>query len=138
MHAAKITVHIIRASNVPKADKFSESDPYVKITIGTQSDKTKVISDEPNPEWNEKKSFFVTKEVEQAREKNVPLLVKLEVFDYDPIGANDKLGEYTVELKGDLSEYETDEGKKFHFEPLQKTKMATISFNLKTQNISTI
>merc|ERR1719493_522323 len=47
-------IQIIRATNLPNADFFSQSDPYVIVTNGDfQKARTKCVADNNNPLWNE-------------------------------------------------------------------------------------
>eukprot|EP01084_Bolivina_argentea_P225548 381122_1 len=49
-----IQIHVICANDLPKADLFSDSDPYVIFNnTNGQSVKTKVIDDNNDPKWNQ-------------------------------------------------------------------------------------
>jgi Ca2+-dependent lipid-binding protein len=52
---AQLQVTVIEGRNLKKKDLFSESDPYVQIYLDDKKhkQKTKVISNTKNPEWNQ-------------------------------------------------------------------------------------
>lgn len=55
----KLVVRVIEAKNLPPTDPNGLSDPYVKLQLGKQRFKTKVIKKSLNPKWNEEFSFRV-------------------------------------------------------------------------------
>ncbi|CAO2842391.1 unnamed protein product [Amaranthus hypochondriacus] len=59
------------------------SDPYVKLKLGSQTAKTKVINSCLNPVWNEELTFSLTEPVGT---------LNLEVFDKDLLKSDDKMG----------------------------------------------
>jgi len=79
-HYASFDVLVQNATNVPKVDLLSESDPYLVVTISRTSHRTRVIDDEPNPYWNENFTF---------KEKSLNDSVMLELYDEDSV--NDQL-----------------------------------------------
>lgn len=53
-----LTVHVVRAQNLIKADVMGLSDPYVQITVAGQPKKrTETIKKTLNPEWDDKIDF---------------------------------------------------------------------------------
>nr|XP_010929054.1 protein C2-DOMAIN ABA-RELATED 11 isoform X1 [Elaeis guineensis] len=69
---------------------FTSSDPYVVVTVGNQTAKTKVIKSCLNPVWNEEITFSA----------NEPLgVLKLEVFDRDRFKSDDKMGHAFLDLR---------------------------------------
>jgi Ca2+-dependent lipid-binding protein len=88
-----VEVKIIRAKNLVKKDFMGKSDPYVKIqlvnTVFSKTTRTKMST--LNPEWNEAFKLLVQDPKSQSLE--------LQVFDWEKIGAHEKLGMQIVPLK---------------------------------------
>ncbi len=132
----KVYIHLKHANNLRKADRFSDSDPYVSITFshGTLKCKTKVIMDEHNPVWDEKKSFILSQdELELARCQNQILTMYLEVFDWDAIGRHDLLGTTQVQVDVDSAAMKSERGLDFVNVSLGEGN-GTITFNVKIKN----
>ncbi|KDP35532.1 hypothetical protein JCGZ_08970 [Jatropha curcas] len=55
----KLLVRVIEARNLPAMDLNGFSDPYVKVQLGKQRFKTKVVKKNLNPSWGEEFSFRV-------------------------------------------------------------------------------
>lgn len=55
----KLIVRVIEARNLPPMDPNGLSDPYVKVQLGKQKFKTKVVKKSLNPSWGEEFSFRV-------------------------------------------------------------------------------
>ncbi|EGD74843.1 hypothetical protein PTSG_07073 [Salpingoeca rosetta] len=85
--AGLLRVHIRNAKGLRKADRLSESDPYVTM-IYQEGDgikaKTKVIQDNPNPVWDEHFDFII---MNRARR-----YLTFTCKDYDRVGSHDTLG----------------------------------------------
>ncbi|XP_066464415.1 cytosolic phospholipase A2 beta isoform X2 [Eleutherodactylus coqui] len=84
-----LTVKIVQAAHIPCADLLSHSDCYICLSLPSCTNKvlkTKTVSDNSDPVWNETFHFAVCNNV-----KNVLLL---ELHDEDVITRNDKL--YTL------------------------------------------
>ena len=81
---------IIAGHNLPDADDFGQSDPYVKIYVPNEiiPRKTKFIKNNLNPKWNEE---FIIKIPNNNQQK-----LLLEVWDKDRMTSDDLLG--TVEI----------------------------------------
>ncbi|OHT01898.1 hypothetical protein TRFO_31189 [Tritrichomonas foetus] len=88
-------IHVVKASNLPSADRNGLSDPFVVIYAKTSDGKikigqTKVVKKNLNPDWDSslQKPFFVY----------TPLVkeLKFKVYDKDVIG-KDKLGSLKFE-----------------------------------------
>merc|ERR1719495_2108215 len=45
-------VDVVKAKNLVKADIIGKSDPYVVLQYGNQTDKTPVIKNTLNPQWD--------------------------------------------------------------------------------------
>ena len=81
---------IIAGHNLPDADDFGQSDPYVKIYVPNEiiPRKTKFIKNNLNPKWNEE---FIIKIPNNNKQK-----LLLEVWDKDRMTSDDLLG--TIEI----------------------------------------
>lgn len=55
----KLLVRVIEARNIPAMDLNGFSDPYVKLQLGKQRFKTKVVKKCLNPSWCEEFTFRV-------------------------------------------------------------------------------
>eukprot|EP01018_Ginkgo_biloba_P031328 Gb_10239 [translate_table: standard] len=87
-------VKVMRAANLKKMDILGKSDPYVKLKLSQDrlpSKKTAVKMSNLNPEWNELFAFVVKDPETQVLE--------LHAYDWDKVGAHDKLGMQVVPLK---------------------------------------
>ncbi|CAN6177584.1 unnamed protein product [Urochloa humidicola] len=88
-----LKVKVIKGTKLAVRDLIS-SDPYVVLTLGQQKAKTSVIKRNLNPVWNEELKLSVP-------QKYGP--VKLEVFDYDLLSRDDKMGEAEIDLQPMIS-----------------------------------
>ncbi|KAL2932201.1 Protein C2-DOMAIN ABA-RELATED 11 [Bienertia sinuspersici] len=84
-----LKVLVVRGKRLVIRD-FKSSDPYVKLKLGDQLAKTKVINSCLNPVWNEELSFSLS--------EPLPILT-LEVFDKDRFKADDKMGYAHVNIQ---------------------------------------
>ena len=77
-----IQIHVVCASDLPKADLMSASDPYVVFkNKNGQSVKTKTINNKNDPEWNEHLVLSVN--------ENEPVII--EIYDEDDHSKDDLL-----------------------------------------------
>ncbi|KAJ6790843.1 putative ADP-ribosylation factor GTPase-activating protein AGD11 isoform X1 [Iris pallida] len=83
-----IKVNVIRGINLAIRDVVT-SDPYVILTLGHQSTKTKVIKSSLNPVWNEKLMLSIP--------EPIPPL-KLQVYDKDTFKTDDRMGEAEIDI----------------------------------------
>jgi len=91
-----LDVFVFEGSKLPKMDRVGRSpghaaDPYVLTKLGTQSHKTKTISHNQNPIWNENFKILVTES-----SKNQPL--HFEVYDWDRLTKDEIIGSAEVEI----------------------------------------
>ncbi|KAJ7970449.1 synaptotagmin-3 [Quillaja saponaria] len=96
-------VNVVRALKLLKMDLLGTSDPYVKLSLTGDrlpAKKTTIKMKNLNPEWNEKFKLVVKDPQSQV--------LQLQVFDWDKVGARDRLGKQLVPLKL-LSPYEKKE-----------------------------
>ncbi|XP_038985637.1 C2 and GRAM domain-containing protein At1g03370-like isoform X1 [Phoenix dactylifera] len=85
----KLLVHVIEARNLQALGLNGLSDAYVKLQIGKQRAKTKVVKKNLNPVWNEEFSFLVGDPSEE---------LTVYVLDEDKIFSDDFLGQVKVPL----------------------------------------
>ena len=52
-------VDLIKAKDLIKADMIGKSDPYAVLKCGNQTDKTKVVNNSQNPQWDHCSDFNV-------------------------------------------------------------------------------
>ncbi|KAL5574839.1 hypothetical protein UlMin_016538 [Ulmus minor] len=83
----KLSVRVLEARNLPAMDLNGLSDPYVKLQLGKQRSKTKVVKKSLNPSWEEEFSF----RVDDLKEE---LLVS--VLDEDKYFQDDFVGQVKV------------------------------------------
>ncbi|CAH1435603.1 unnamed protein product [Lactuca virosa] len=69
---------------------FKSSDPYVVVTMGDQTLKTRIIDKELNPVWEEDLTLPV---------ENPELPIKLMVFDHDIFTKDDEMGDAQFSIK---------------------------------------
>ncbi|XP_042510353.1 probable ADP-ribosylation factor GTPase-activating protein AGD11 isoform X2 [Macadamia integrifolia] len=84
-----IKVDIIRGTNLAIRDVMS-SDPYVILTLGQQSMRTRVIKNNLNPVWNERLMLSIP--------EPIPPL-KLLVYDKDTFTTDDYMGETEIDIQ---------------------------------------
>ncbi|XP_043703195.1 probable ADP-ribosylation factor GTPase-activating protein AGD11 [Telopea speciosissima] len=84
-----IKVDIIRGTNLAIRDVLS-SDPYVILTLGQQSMRTRVIRNNLNPVWNERLMLSIP--------ETIPPL-KLLVYDKDTFTHDDYMGETEIDIQ---------------------------------------
>ncbi|EYU38275.1 hypothetical protein ABFS83_02G112200 [Erythranthe nasuta] len=88
-----INVNIVRGTNLAVRDMVS-SDPYVILSLGNQSTKTRVIKNNLNPVWNERLMLSIP--------ESVPPL-KLFVYDKDTFSTDDFMGDAEIDIQPLLS-----------------------------------
>ncbi|OVA01165.1 C2 calcium-dependent membrane targeting [Macleaya cordata] len=84
-----IKVNIVRGTNLAVRDVMT-SDPYVILTLGQQSMKTRVIKSNLNPVWNERLMLSIP--------DPIPPL-KLQVYDKDTFTTDDHMGEAEIDIQ---------------------------------------
>ncbi|KAL1786346.1 cytosolic phospholipase A2 zeta [Sigmodon hispidus] len=80
----RLTVKVLEARCLPRADLLSEADPYVTLVLPTVPGtkfKTKTVTNSSHPVWNETFSFLI-----QSRVKNI---LELNICDEDLIMKDD-------------------------------------------------
>ncbi|XP_059302716.1 probable ADP-ribosylation factor GTPase-activating protein AGD11 isoform X4 [Lycium ferocissimum] len=84
-----IKVNVVRGTNLAVRDVVT-SDPYVILSLGSQSVKTRVIKNNLNPVWNEKLMLSIP--------ENIPPL-KVLVYDKDTFTTDDFMGEAEIDIQ---------------------------------------
>lgn len=84
-----LKIKVVKGTNLAVRDMVT-SDPYVVLTIGHQTVKTRVIKSNLNPVWNEELMLSVPNPMP-------PLKVK--VFDKDTFSSDDSMGEADVDIE---------------------------------------
>lgn len=79
----KLLVRVIEAKNIPAMDPNGFSDPYVRLRVGNQRHKTKVVKKSLNPSWCEEFTF----KVDDLKEQLV-----ISVLDQDTYKIDDFVG----------------------------------------------
>jgi hypothetical protein len=72
-----LTVNVLRCKHLNKADLLGLSDPYVRLQLNDNIQKTKVIRNNLNPEWKETFSMIVN-----DPESDV---LEISVYDWDQV-----------------------------------------------------
>ncbi|KAL3622616.1 hypothetical protein CASFOL_034027 [Castilleja foliolosa] len=88
-----IYVNIVKGTNLAVRDMVS-SDPYVILSLGDQSMRTRVIKNNLNPVWNERIMLSIP--------DTVPPL-KLFVYDKDTFSTDDFMGDAEIDIQPLLS-----------------------------------
>ncbi|KAG5035071.1 hypothetical protein JHK87_009981 [Glycine soja] len=84
-----IKVNVVKGTNLVIRDVMT-SDPYVIISLGHQSVKTRVIKSSLNPVWNESLMLSIP--------DNIPLL-KVLVYDKDIFSTDDFMGKAEIDIQ---------------------------------------
>ncbi|XP_057815722.1 ADP-ribosylation factor GTPase-activating protein AGD12 [Cryptomeria japonica] len=84
-----LKIKVVKGTNLAVRDIVS-SDPYVILTVGHQTAKTKVIKSNLNPIWNEEHMLSVP---------NPMPPLKVQVFDKDTFSSDDSMGEAEVDIQ---------------------------------------
>ena len=85
-----IELCIERGRDLSVKDLNGTSDPYVKVSYGTEEKyMTNIVHKNLNPIWNEKVSFFIY-------DLNIPVF--FQIFDYDRIGRDESMGTTKLDL----------------------------------------
>ncbi|KAL6514890.1 putative ADP-ribosylation factor GTPase-activating protein agd11 [Orobanche gracilis] len=99
-----IKVNIVRGTNLAIRDMVT-SDPYVILSLGNQSMKTRVIKNNLNPVWNESLMLSIP--------ENIPPL-KLLVYDKDTFSTDDFMGNAEIDIQPLLSAAKASESSSIH------------------------
>jgi len=92
-------VTAVRAEGIKDKDRLTKSDPYLVVTLGGKSFRTRTVKNDLSPQWNETFTFKVSK----GKSKDIHL--KLKDDDY---GIDDTIGTAVVSA-ADLPMYSGEE-----------------------------
>lgn len=114
-----LSVTVISAEDLPPMDVMGKADPYIVLrTKKTETkNKTRVVNDSLNPEWNQTFDFIV--------EDPLHDMLMLEVWDHDTFG-KDYMGRCILTLTRVLMENEYDDSL-----PLDGAKSGKVNLHLK-------
>ena len=94
-HTGSLLVRVVRANDLPKMDWTGSTDAYVSITLdGQGKDKTRVLEEMLDPEWNEDFLFKVRLEHGVCAQK-----LLLTVKDNDSMGKNETIGSVPIAVQ---------------------------------------
>ena len=82
--SGKAKINLIKAKELIQADKNSKSDPYAMLLYGRQVEKTKVVPNSHEPQWNHEAEF----EFPEGDERTF----RIQLFDSDKVGKDSSLG----------------------------------------------
>eukprot|EP00742_Colponemidia_sp_Colp-10_P001188 GILJ01001281.1.p1 GENE.GILJ01001281.1~~GILJ01001281.1.p1 ORF type:complete len:2151 (-),score=467.22 GILJ01001281.1:191-5722(-) len=92
---AHVTIHVLEAQGLRKADISGTSDPYCKIKIENREEHTRVVWKDCDPVWDETFQFYVLPSLKSD--------LQITLMDRDKVkairGADDFLGYVTIPLK---------------------------------------
>merc|ERR1719278_1057618 len=112
--SGKAKLQLVKAKDLMKSDIIGKSDPYAVVKYGRQQDKTKVIKNTQEPQWNHETEFDVPDG--DSRTFNI------EVFDSDKLGKDKSLGKLKMDII-DILDMDGKDGKWF---PLTGAKKGQI------------
>ncbi|KAA6352971.1 MAG: hypothetical protein EZS28_051502, partial [Streblomastix strix] len=81
-----VEVTVFGVKNVAAMDSNGKSDPFIKVIVGGNEQKTQKKKNTLNAEFNETFKFDFDPSTTDQRD------IKLELWDYDTIGDNDQIG----------------------------------------------
>ncbi|XAR72226.1 hypothetical protein NMG60_11018796 [Bertholletia excelsa] len=85
-----LRIRVRRGINLVGRDSVTSSDPYVTVSNGEQTVKTRVVKNSINPEWNDELTLPI-------KDINDPLV--LSVYDKDTFTEDDKMGDAEIGIK---------------------------------------
>ena len=97
-------VSIVKARGLAKTDVVGKSDPYVVLEYGKQKQKSPVIKNTQEPQWDFTAEFKIPDEDEE--------IINLEVLDSDRFGKDKSLGKLNLPLV-DLLALDAQDGRWF-------------------------
>ena len=106
-----IRVYILELNDLAKKDKFSESDPYIKIYLGDEckvNEQKNYQDDVKNCKWY--KYYDILSELPGDS------TMKIEVWDYDSVFADELIGYTTIDLE---DRYFNQEWKEMKYKPIE-------------------
>jgi hypothetical protein len=93
-----LTLTLVEAKHLPKMDIHTKCDPFVLVTLGNETKKSKVIKKTYHPQWEQTMVMSYT----EAHE--TPQTVLVEVFDWDKVGGGEYIGHVELNIADLLAE----------------------------------
>ncbi|XP_023518613.1 protein C2-DOMAIN ABA-RELATED 7-like [Cucurbita pepo subsp. pepo] len=84
-----LRIRVLRGSNLAVRDTRS-SDPFVVVTMGDTSLKTRVVKNNCNPEWNDELTLSIA---------DLRTPIGLSVYDKDTVTDHDKMGDAVIDIE---------------------------------------
>ena len=94
-----LKVQLSHATGLKSMDTNGYSDPYVKLRLGNETQRSSVIKKTLSPRWDDEVFWF-----EGALESLIAVPLKVEGWDWDRLSMNDPLGNAEVDLSRLLPE----------------------------------
>lgn len=94
----KLTIVVKEARNLPRMDLGGKCNPYVRLSLENQEQKTKVKKKTLNPKWDQSFEYFITDKKNQ---------LEVEVMDWDRFLKDEFVGKFVVDI-AELPEGKTD------------------------------
>ncbi|KAI3764250.1 hypothetical protein L2E82_14256 [Cichorium intybus] len=107
-----IKVNVVKGTNLAVRDMMT-SDPYVILSLGSQSVKTRVIKSSLNPVWNEKLMLSIP---------NTMPPLRVIVYDRDTFKADDFMGDAEIDIQPLVSAAKASENSNIDKSPTQLGK----------------
>ena len=117
---ATLHVSILQCDNLCPADASGDSDPFVRVNVGSKPDddswpiqqETSAVRDNLSPRWTHNNYFTFKLPVHDdgAFLQDSELQMQLQVLDHDTFSAHDLLGELTLDLGAVLPRNSNDGG----------------------------
>ncbi|XP_076913235.1 putative ADP-ribosylation factor GTPase-activating protein AGD11 [Bidens hawaiensis] len=123
-----IKVSVVKGTNLAVRDMMT-SDPYVILSLGNQSVKTRVIKSNLNPVWNEKLMLSIP---------NTMPPLKVIVYDKDTFKADDFMGDAEIDIQPLVSAAKASENTEVDESSQQQGKdgFVTVSKGIVKQEIA--
>ena len=107
MVAGKLKVFVFGAKKLSNQEKLGQkSDPYCLIECGKDAKKTKVVSSNLNPDWNEEFVFNIAEDDQET--------VALSVWDKNTITKDNFMGYSFASFADCLKDHESEKVITFH------------------------
>merc|ERR1711884_608315 len=83
-------VNVSNAKDLEKKDFFQKADPYVVLSLGSQTFKSQKVKNNLNPEWNHEVTFSL----DQHSLEDINIII----YDWDRFGKDDPMGNAILDL----------------------------------------
>merc|ERR1712045_135293 len=85
-----LQVNVSNAKDLEKKDFFQKADPYVVLSLGSQTFKSQKVKNNLNPEWNHEVTFSL----DQHSLEDINIII----YDWDRFGKDDPMGNAILDL----------------------------------------